>query len=509
MTDRDSPSAYLWSRSLTSSHWRLVKLALLLALAGLVCIDLSLFGRPFLQLALGTGIVGLAFILLVFFKPAIGLYILTLLLFSLHWLTDSLQVLPKPFNLVPDVLVVALFLRGLYGRLRWRKTLPRTQVDAFVLLLIGVAILSALLNHSDPVLVFLNGLFRQNLKFFLLFYAIVYLAPPENTLRRLVVLLIGLEVLQVPVAVVQAFVYKNWDFAGGTLGFASTDVLALSALMMMALLFGLAQTTGRMRYALLGLSLFIPAVVGEGKIVFILGPILILFLLSYRRALLSSKAVLLLLLFIVAYGLSLFALNVIFPQAKSLRVLSSISYTLRIYERPLVATGGFPRSRLGDLQFTACLLREGVLRAFFGYGPGSSSRAFVEAATGSLYRRFEVYEGPYFYFSFVQLSTTALEYGCAGLMVYLLLLWRLYRWNGELLRGTNDKFWWAIAWGFRGVIFVFVSGMVYWRVWSTEILASIFWMLAGILTVHSNAERSDSRLEPQLVRPDTLCVTAA
>ncbi|MCD6553575.1 MAG: hypothetical protein J7M16_06165, partial [Anaerolineae bacterium] len=93
----------------------------------------------------------------------------------------------------------------------------------------------------------------------------------------------------------------------------------------------------------------------------------------------------------------------------------------------------------------------------------------------------------------VQLSTTLLEYGCVGLLIYLLLLWKLYRWNGKFLRRTNDRFWWAVAWGFRGVVFVFVASIVYWRVWSTEILASMFWMLAGILVVQNSAEQAAER----------------
>jgi hypothetical protein len=125
-----------------------------------------------------------------------------------------------------------------------------------------------------------------------------------------------------------------------------------------------------------------------------------------------------------------------------------------------------------------------------GYGPGSSSRAFAEAAHGSLYRRFEQFQGDYFYFSFTQLSMTALEYGVVGLLLHLLLLFKLYRWNGRFLAGTKDRFWWAVAWSYRGVLFVYVASIIYWRTWSTEILASWFWMLTGMLVVQASREQA-------------------
>jgi len=350
------------------------------------------------------------------------------------------------------------------------------------------------LNHSDSLLVFLNGLFRQNLKFILAFYAIVYLSPSEHVLRRLIILIVGLGLLQIPVAMIQFGIYRSgyltlgpdqfaWDFAGGTLGATSTAVLALLSLMIMSLLLGLAQASRKWRYAVLAFAFFIPAVVGEGKIVFALAPLMILFLLTYKWALFRARTLLLLSAFAVVLVLSLAALQIILPEARSLEVLSSPSYTSQNYERGLSATSGFPRSRLGGIEFTLQLISADKMKALVGYGPGSSSHAFTEAADGSLYRQYQDFEGPYFYFSFTQLSTTLLEYGAAGLIIYLLMLWRLYRYNSRLLARIRQPFWRGVAWGFRGVIFIFVVSIIYWRVWATEALASVVWVLAGIIVV--------------------------
>ena len=463
---------------------------------------LTLFG-PALPIVV-FGLAGFFLIAIIWLRPSWGFYLYLILLFSLHWFTDSLQVLPKPFNFIPDVLVLMLFLRGCYNRLHQGRALPRTPIDFFVILFICVAVLSSLINQRDSVLVFFNGLFRQNLKFILLSYALIYLAPTERVLRRLILLFVTLELIQVPITVIQFLVYRNWDLAGGTLGFATTGVLALSALMLMALLFGLARVTHKMQYSYLGLLLFIPLVVGEGKIGFVLAPLLILFLLIYRWGLFRARTTLILVLFGLSYVLSILALSVLLPQARSLNVLSSLSYTLDNYERSLSATGGFPRSRLGDIEFTVGLLSVDTTKTLFGYGPGSSSRAFTEVADGSLYSQFKEFEGPYFYFSFVQLSTTLLEYGLAGLLVYLMTLWRVYRCNSKFLAKTTDTFWGGVAWGFRGVVFVFVAGIVYWRVWSTEVLASMFWMLSGIILVQGWRLR-DSELSRG--RPETVCTS--
>jgi hypothetical protein len=464
----------------------------------------ALFNSVLFQLLSIALLIGSISFIFLFLRPTWALYILVFSLFSLHWLTDSLQILPKLFNFSPDILIIIAFLKGMCDRLRLFGTLPRTIVDRFVVLFICLAILSHILNSSDSIIVFFNGVFRQNLKFILLFYAIVYLAPSDRVLRRLIFLFIGLELLQIPITIIQALHYTDWDFVGGTLGAASTGILALSALMVMALLFGFSQAYRKAGFAIVALMLFIPAIVGEGKITFVLGPLMILFLLTYRLAFLRVRAIFSLILFFLVYGLSLVALNALLPQARSLNVLSSLSYTLQNYERPLANTGGIPRSRIGDLQFTFELLSVDASKILFGYGPGSSSRAFAEVANGSLYRRFQEHDGLYFYFSFVQLSTTSLEYGLVGLTIFLLVLWKLYRYTKRFLSSVTDQYWWAIAWGFRGVMLVYVAGIVYWRVWSTEILASIFWLLAGCIVVQNGrvvAPHLTSSPEPEQQAP--------
>ena len=455
--------------------WRLVW-PLAIALTGIALLVALYMADTVLMIA-----AGLCGLVLVFLRPALGMVVYIFLLFSLHWLTDSLQVLPKLFNLVPDALALAMFLSATARRLYRHRTLPRTPIDVGVMLFTVVAVASALLNQRDPLLVLLNGLFRQNLKFILLFYAIVYLDWPERLGRRMINLFIMLMLLQIPVSMMQLIATGNWDLAGGTLGFATTGVLALAALMTMALLFGFAYVRRRLRYALLGLAFFIPLVAGEGKIAFVFGPLMLMFLFLHRGALLRARALLLVVLFVGVFVLAIGILNAVLPQARSLDVLSSLSFTLNYYERSLEGTGDFPRSRLGDLQFTLRLLSTSLTRMLFGYGPGSSSPAFAESASGSLYRQYESFQGSYFYFSFIQLSTTLLEYGGLGLAVYLFTIWRIYRYNGRLLRLTTDRFWYAVSWGFRGVVLIYLLGIVYWRIWSTELLASIFWILAGIL----------------------------
>jgi hypothetical protein len=357
-----------------------------------------------------------------------------------------------------------------------------------VLLFVGLATLSFLYNRTDSLLVFFNGLFRQNLKYVLLFYAVVYSALSRRLMERLILLVIALVLAQVPITLVQSRIYEHWDFVGGTLGHATTGVLALLILMVLSLLMGFSQAYRRPRYLLLSLLLVIPVVLGEGKIAFVFALPLLLLLLAYRWKLLKPANLALLAGSVLVLGLALVALNRILPEAHALNVLFSPAYALNRYERSLAATGGFPRSRLGDLEFTAQLLRESPSRLLIGYGPGSSSRAFAEAAHGSLYRRFAPIGGRYFYFSFTQLSMTALEYGIVGLVLHLLLLLRLYRRNKRFLVRAEDKFWWAISWGYRGVVFVYVASIVYWRVWSTEILASWFWMLTGMLFVQASRD---------------------
>lgn len=436
-----------------------------------------------------------AFIIIRF--PAIGLYALFIGVFSLDWLSRVLQILPSASRYLTDV-ILALLLVAAVGRLLGAKKLPRrTPIDAPVLALMLIGVFSAMVN-GNPLLLTLAG-FRTLFKPLLLFYIVVNLTWAPRTLRYLIYLLVALELVQIPIMLVQVSLYGGGgDLVTGTFGYYATGIVTIVTLTIMALLYGQALTQAENRwravlYGLLGASLFIPVILSEAKAGFLIAPFMLLALFSDSliRYLARVRTWLILLLFAAVFFAGVQVMPAINPRSQLVQFLQSPTRIITDYDRPLDQTNGIPASRLGDLQFAWQLVTASPLNLVFGFGPAQSVETTFLGVTGELRQTHDLG----IFLGFHQFSRTLLEWGIAGLFAYLFAIWAVYRAiRSRFKRGAYVGFWRGVAWSFGGVTILYVLGTYYLPIWETEATAYLFWVLAASLLINSKLPQTNAYL---------------
>lgn len=429
-----------------------------------------------------TGLSRLIFELL----PLLGLYGLFIGVFSLDWLARDIGIIPSASRYLLDGLLLILLVAVVLKRVVQKKGLRRTPIDLPVLLLIGTGIFSAFIN-VEPLLLALLG-FRNLFKPILLFYILVNLDLESRKLRHLIIFLMVLELIQLPVMAIQAYQFGGGgDRVTGTFGFAATGNVAIVALMIMAVFYGLAMTQAQkgvqaLLYGMLGTSLFTAFIFGESKAGFLIAPLMLLFLVSRGlvRQLTRGRTWFVVFLFAGIFYIGVQLMPLINPKSGLVRFLESPGLLVTEYDRPLESTNGLPASRLGDLQLAWQLITPNPQSFLLGFGPAESIETSFIGITGELRRTHDLG----IFLGFHQLSRTLLEWGAIGLVVYMTAIAVVYqRINSNFKRGAFMGFWRGIAFGFRGVAFVFVLGTYYLPIWETEATGYIFWTLAACLLV--------------------------
>ncbi|HLK53293.1 MAG TPA: O-antigen ligase family protein [Candidatus Angelobacter sp.] len=86
------------------------------------------------------------------------------------------------------------------------------------------------------------------------------------------------------------------------------------------------------------------------------------------------------------------------------------------------------------------------------------------------------------------------ETGVVGLLLYLVLLWKLFRAGTGLFFGTDDPFWRAISLGFLGVLVSLIVMNFFGDRWTYQQVDGYFWLLLacvirGTLAVQENPEK--------------------
>jgi hypothetical protein len=429
-------------------------------------------------------------------------------IYSLDWFSRVLGILPTQVRWLPETLIVLLLvyvflLRSANGKLILRKT----PIDRYFIGLVIVGLFSMIIN-LEPLFTALSG-FRNLLRPLLLYYVIINLELKEKYLKRLVILLFIMEFLQIPVILYQFFAYGGGDLSSGTLGYSSGNMTVVLALIFMALLLGLAIVYKSTIYALIASFLFLAILFSEGKAGFFMAPSMLLFMFGFivrpkdniktRIFALLKYVVIFIPLFVIVYALSLWLAPIVIPDSQILSFLENPATIFDRYEAPLSKTNDIPRSRSGDIQFAWLLISQQNQYTLLGYGPGAASNGIQGIGVGDLYNRYaldpaylfgEAITGFTFY-AFTQVSVMLQEFGVLGLVLYLLMLFSIFRRNLKFAkRSDTDPFWRGISLGFNGAWFIFVASSVYYRVWFWEAGAYVFWGLAAVLYTLDSSPKS-------------------
>jgi hypothetical protein len=120
-------------------------------------------------------------------------------------------------------------------------------------------------------------------------------------------------------------------------------------------------------------------------------------------------------------------------------------------------------------------LRDGTSR-LIGLGPGILTPTELLKNPNSLIAQDES-----LYRNMTGYGVTTLELGFLGLILFLLMYFRVYRFTRHFMKQIADPFWEAVSLGFCGAIVIYVISTVYVDSWIYYPIPLTFWALAAAI----------------------------
>jgi hypothetical protein len=330
---------------------------------------------------------------------------------------------------------------------------------------------------------------------------VVILDLPKKSQQAILNLILGLILLQVPIAVLQRYGYLFGaartsgleDFSGGTLGVNATGILSLLSMGIAGIMLNLMVFDRiRLAYLVTGIFVIVAPSVAEGKVAVLLLPIVVLVVLGLKVQYSSSGRWFRLIAVFLTAGALLSAIMSLMPilaPATSLMDMFSSPAALWLY---LTSAGGdfqFAKfGRLTDLSFTVDLLGRSAQSFLFGFGPGAISRTGQAIAAPSTIAR---YLG--LGIGGVQAATVLLEIGFLGAIAYLALLLTMAVGMMRAARMVPDTFTLLRITSFTVALALYLVGLFYTQPWWSASLSVSFWTFAGI--TWTNARKLDLQRE--------------
>lgn len=420
-----------------------------------------------------------------FAAPRFSLYILGILVYSIDWLSEYWQLIPREATWLVDLFIVLFALR--YGLTFFSAKHKIFAVEKLILLALVFAVLSALIN-GEATSTLLVGL-RVGFRYLLLFLAATGLHPREDAAAKFVRFLFLIGLLQTPVVLWQ-WQFTNWiseDELNGTFGRNQTPGIALFMLVLYCYLIAkmIEQKHIKAGYLLAMLWMLVCPILGEAKFFFLLLPLFVLFMVRAEFIKRPAVAIALSLVGIVM----IVAVDYVIVETGFWREgRNPLTYIRRLpevfqteLERP--QEQNFERS----YRFVSALvLASRDAKSFwFGNGPGSITLSYV---SGRHSKTADYYAGFGLTSSAPTVPWMLIEYGYLGTILMFLILFAIYR-RGKILRASEREEHRVYGRMLEGMTFLYVAWLFYQSAWQSDSMNFIYWPLAGIFVRLSYQEQ--------------------
>jgi hypothetical protein len=401
--------------------------------------------------------------------------------FLVRWLN-----LPTVLHFVPEALsaLVLVYVAAAGTRNRFRLVQSKYWIafGAF-----SVIILCGILNNPPGSGPMLSGM-RFYLRAIPLFFLAAVLPISEAQLGRQLKLLLGLSLLQLPIAAYQRWtVLSEGRYTGDNVQGTMMDsgILSLFLISVVCVLTGLLMRNriGKLTYAVLFLLLLLPTTINETKATIVFLPLALLATVLFaarpgKRLRYAGVGVLALAafgaLFVPIYNMM--EVHNPFKQERDiLNFFTNQKQLGRYLSSDVTGVGNVKDVRRGDavvvpLQF----LSTDPARLAFGLGLGSVSPSnFGKNFEGSYFQLFK----QFLIMSFVFFL---LEFGVLGLVMIGALFWMVFADTLAVAREDESLFG-GLAAGWTGVVAVFGLGIAYTLVHQFTSMTYLYWYFAGII----------------------------
>lgn len=451
---------------------------------GLVCLVVVAGG---VGAAVGTGnyavVGGLVAVMLVAgfaLYPAAALYSVAFTtLFVNRWV--GLGYVPRAVGWMPDLVLLALALRLLVMRAARRNTPTPSHSVLLTLALLGILCVgSMLLNHLGLV----QGVvgFRSYLRWPLIFVCVVMLDVGSRTMKRMLVLIVAVSLVQVPVSALQ-YVRSGGlsDMTSGTLTGNGTGELLVMSMFSMALLMAfVVHGKHSMLLGALGMSLILPPLFGGARASLFLMPALFALLVmvglaTKRPSGWVSAAKVGALAVACAFLFFTFATPSTTVVGENYKSLGGIGVAYEIERTP---AGAAPSGRIAALQEASGLISQSKPTRLLGFGPGSVNDSPLVSGNLSSTLSFTAQRN--------QMSATIVELGYIGPLILLAVFAALW-FTLPRLRDDADGFWSAVGWAAPVIVLTSAVMLFYFAGWTVaRSTPFLFWMIVAAPFVRLN-----------------------
>ncbi|MBK8130597.1 MAG: hypothetical protein IPK53_17420 [bacterium] len=435
-----------------------------------------------------------------FAAPRVALYILGVLVYSVDWLAEYWQLLPREATWLVDIFVVLFAVR--YGLTFFTAKHKVYTVEKVILVALVFAVLSALVNGERMATTMLG--IRVGFRYVLLFLAAAGLYPEENTTARFVRFLFLIGLIQTPVILWQ-WQFTSWvseDELNGTFGRSQTPGIALFMLTLWCYLIARMLEEKRIRpiYVVGMLWMIVAPVLGEAKFFFLLLPIFVAFMARtefFRRPALAIGLSLIGVIMIIAVDYIIVETGFWREGRNPLTYVTKLDEVFRTeLDRP--QEGNFERSY--RFMSAIVLATDNARTIFFGNGPGSVTMSYVahEHSKTSAY-----YAGYGLTSSAPSIPWMLTEYGYVGTLLLLSILAFIFV-RGRVLRSADTPDLRVYGRMLEGMVFLYVAWLFYQSAWQSDSMNFVFWPLAGMFVSLSYRVQSDRRYQAVLDRAQAL-----
>ncbi|MCB1757745.1 MAG: hypothetical protein KDJ38_19655 [Gammaproteobacteria bacterium] len=425
-------------------------------------------------------------------------------LFSMDYLANNLEVIPKRLFLIPEGLAAATMIIVILLGISRRQLFMAPKYAIFLLWFLLAIVAGLVINQVDP-LVAISGMriYLKSIPFFLL--PMVY-SFSEKQIKWQLYFLLALCLTQIPVTFYQRFVQyaglPTGDVVGGTLGVNTSGILSVILIFGIAILVAMLVKKRLSAWAAIPLILllFAPTTINETKVVLLLFPFVLISPIFFAPGIRNRGRKLLLLSVIgTIFMLGFFIMYDLLQgdrEGTLLERMKSGNMFSYMYKQDQV--GKFSELEVG--RFDAVAYAMGKIsdtgNSIFGVGIGNASPSNQAALEGEYYKKW-YWMAP----AKVMLSRTLWEMGYVGIILYGALFLFLFLDAKVLAKG--DDFTAAFALGWLPITLIVAGSFVYFSTFATISISHLFFLYAGYIASERYQRQSQAlRDSEQFKRSD-------
>ena len=404
---------------------------------------------------------------------------------------------PRQFAFAIEFLIAILLLFSIFGRSG--KGLPLPHLWHIFFSFLFITIFSIYVNDSqlDRPIFSLRMIFR----FYFFYVAIIIMQPDNLLIKKLNWFIALLLVLQFPVVAVKFSQYGIHERTHGAYAVYDGSIAAMLPVVVVfyfSAFYYLYQP--KIIYLIIGIGYIILSIVGEKRAVLFIYPfqfiaIYYFFYVKGKGGNVSKKVFGLIVLIpfvILLTGTILYFHKTLSPD-RQIRGRVDLAYALEYAKQYSYGVDGYGRTygRIATtLRVIEILKDSGVTQILLGVGPGSTTPSFLDSKTEreAFERRYETFKIAY---GLTSINRIALEYGLAGVLIFISMLVGLTRMCLKLHRIETEPYWKAFAAGsvwFSFAMFFFAITYHFTAFWGGTMPALYFYSMA-VVYIRNNRQK--------------------